>query len=75
MQLIKGESSFWINKNMVLESKFEWADEYFGISVSESHLSTVRAYIKNQNAHHQKKSWAKEFEELMQQFASAKNDG
>ena len=27
IQLIKGESSFWINKNGLLKSKFEWADE------------------------------------------------
>ncbi len=28
MQLIKGESAFWINKEKVTKSKFEWADEY-----------------------------------------------
>lgn len=27
MQLIKGESSFWINKNNLAAGKFEWADE------------------------------------------------
>ena len=36
MQLIKGESSFWINKNQLTKSKFEWQDEYFAVSVSES---------------------------------------
>src|SRR5574339_1052202 len=36
MQLIKGESSFWINKNNLCSQKFEWQDEYFAISVSES---------------------------------------
>lgn len=28
-QLIKGESSFWINKNKLTESKFEWQDDYW----------------------------------------------
>jgi REP element-mobilizing transposase RayT len=27
MQLIKGESSFWINKHSISQGKFEWADE------------------------------------------------
>ena len=35
MQLIKGESSFWINKNGLTEHKFEWQDEYYAASVSE----------------------------------------
>ncbi len=29
MQYIKGESSFWINKNKIIPFKFEWADEYY----------------------------------------------
>ncbi len=48
MQLIKGESSFWINKNQLTHQKFEWQDEYFAVSVSESILDRVRDYIKNQ---------------------------
>jgi putative transposase len=33
MQLIKGESSFWINKNRLGKTKFEWQDEYFAVGV------------------------------------------
>lgn len=29
MMLIKGESAFWINKQRLTSSKFDWADEYF----------------------------------------------
>ncbi len=36
MQLIKGESSYWINKHNLCKQKFEWQDEYFALSVSES---------------------------------------
>jgi putative transposase len=68
MQLIKGESSFWINKNAITKNKFEWADEYFGVSVSESQLSIVRDYIKNQEEHHKNKTWAEEYDEFMQQY-------
>ena len=27
MQLLKGESAYWINKMKLTQSKFEWADE------------------------------------------------
>jgi len=55
--MIKGESSNWINKNQLTKEKFEWQDEYFAVSVSESHLEFVREYIKNQEEHHQKKTF------------------
>jgi putative transposase len=68
MQMIKGESSYWINKNNIIEDKFEWADEYYGVSVSESHVKFVREYIKNQEQHHRKKSWQEEREEFMVRY-------
>lgn len=52
MRLIKGESSFWMNKNGIIDSKFEWAIDYYAISVSESQVKFVRAYIRNQEKHH-----------------------
>ena len=48
VQLIKGESSFWINKNNLTKEKFRWQDEYFAVSVSESMVENVKNYIKNQ---------------------------
>lgn len=68
MQLIKGESAFWINKQKLLKTKFEWADEYFAVSVSESLLFKVRDYIKNQVEHHKKKTWSQEVEEFMRLY-------
>ena len=57
VQLIKGESSFWINKYKLTPKKFEWQDDYFAVSVSESGINKVRDYIKNQEAHHAKKTF------------------
>ncbi len=65
MQLIKGESSFWINKNHLCKTKFEWQDEYFAVSVSESSLESVRKYIANQEEHHRTKSFDGEFEDFL----------
>ena len=65
IQLIKGESSFWINKEGLTKQKFEWQDEYYGVSVSESMIERVRNYIKNQEVHHSSKSYDDEIDELI----------
>ena len=68
MQLIKGESSFWINKNKIIKGRFEWADEYFASSVSEDKLDIARAYILNQQEHHRKVTFKDEYEKFLRHF-------
>ena len=65
MQLLKGESSYWINKNGLCAEKFEWQEEYFARAVSESLVHTVREYIKNQEDHHRSKTFADEYDLLI----------
>ena len=65
LQLIKGESAFWANKNNLLNTKFEWADEYYAASVSESNVDKVRKYIYNQEEHHRKISFEEEYEKII----------
>ncbi len=72
MQLIKGESSFWINKQQLTKSKFEWQDEYFAVSVSESMIDKVREYIKNQEEHHKHKSFSDEYYEFIIKYGFQK---
>lgn len=47
MHMIKGESSFWINKNKLTLYKFAWQQEYYANSVCVGNLPRVRKYIKN----------------------------
>ncbi len=68
MQFIKGESSFWINKNSLTKGKFGWQDEYFAVSVSESVIDRVREYIKNQEEHHSHKSYNEEYDEFISRY-------
>jgi putative transposase len=68
VQLIKGESSFWINQNHLLPCKFSWQDDYFAVSVSESHLENVIRYINNQEEHHRIKSFSEEVEEFLTRY-------
>ena len=68
LMLLKGESSFWINQKKIFTEKFEWQDQYFAVSLSESALDQVRAYIKNQEQHHKIKSFADEYQEFMSKY-------
>jgi len=68
IQLIKGESSFWINKNGITPVRFEWADEYFAVSVSDSDIQRVRNYIWRQEEHHRKESWEDEYREFIREY-------
>lgn len=68
VNLIKGESSYWINKNRITNTKFGWADEYFAVSVSESQIDLVRNYINNQEEHHRKKSFSEECDSFVNKY-------
>ena len=68
LNLIKGESSFWINKQKLIKYKFGWADDYFGASVSESQLIKVRQYILNQDEHHRKTSFIDEYTRFLESY-------
>ena len=72
MQLIKGESAYWFNKQNFIKDKLEWQDEYFAVSVSESVLNKVREYIKNQEEHHSKKTFQQEYEEFIIKYGFQK---
>jgi REP element-mobilizing transposase RayT len=61
-QLIKGESSFWINQNKLTTGKFMWQDDYWAVSVSESHVQQTRGYINKQEEHHSQKTFSQEVE-------------
>jgi putative transposase len=65
MQLIKGESSCWINQHKLSKNKFEWKNEYFAVSVSESAAHNVRAYIKNQEEHHKRIPFQQEYDQFI----------
>ena len=67
-QLIKGESSFWINKINLIPDQFAWQDDYFAVSVSESQIKSVIRYIQNQEKHHLKQSFEDEPNEFLEKY-------
>ena len=64
IQLLKGESSKWINDNKFIKEYFEWQHEYYASSISESEVQKVRNYIKNQELHHREISTGSEIRDV-----------
>ncbi len=75
IQLLKGESSYWINKNSLTKAQFEWQDEYFVKSVSPENLRDTCQYIDNQEEHHRVTTFQEEYDKLIQEFALIREAG
>jgi len=71
-KLLKGESSHWLNQQNLTESRFEWQDEYFAVSVSESMIEKTREYIKKQEEHHLEKTFEQEYKTMMFRYGFQK---
>jgi putative transposase len=65
---IKVESNQFINSKTWMKSKFAWQEGYGVFSYSQSHLTRVINYIKNQERHHAKKKFEEEYRELLKKF-------
>jgi len=67
-KLLKGESSHWVNLENLIRGKFSWQRGYSAFSISPSHLPAVRPYIRDQDEHHRKKTFAEEFQTLLKKY-------
>ena len=68
MRIIKGESSFWINKNQFLDEKFGWQNEYYAASISKREIDRTRDYIRNQEAHHKEQLLEEELKIMQEEY-------
>jgi REP element-mobilizing transposase RayT len=75
IQLLKGESSCWINRNSLTKTQFEWQDEYFVKSVSPENLMDTCQYIDNQEEHHRLTTFQEEYDKLIKEFALVREVG
>ena len=62
ISLVKANSARWMNDHGM---KFTWQEGYGAFSVSASNLNVVEKYIANQERHHRKMTYEKEFEGLL----------
>lgn len=67
-QLLKGESSHWVNKNQLIHNKLGWQEEYIAGSISHSAVNKVGEYIKNQEEHHRKKTFTEEYQLFIKKY-------
>ena len=68
MRDVKASSSKWINERNFSKRKFSWQEGFGAFSYHESLLSTIAIYVANQEEHHRKKSFRKEYLDLLQEF-------
>ena len=60
LQLIKANSSKWVNERPEQSSRFAWQTGYAAFSVSESQVGVVRDYVRRQEEHHRRRSFQEE---------------
>ena len=65
---VKNNTSNFINDKKFVKGHFAWQEGYGAFSYSQSHLERVYQYILNQEKHHEKKSFKKEYLELLEHF-------
>lgn len=68
MQIVKGDSSEWINKEKLVKGKFRWQQGYGAFSYSKSHTDAVVKYIIHQQEHHRKKTFLEEYMDMLKKF-------
>ena len=68
INLVKGESSHWINDNDIFREKFVWQIKYAAFSVSRPHLDIVKKYINYQESYHRENTFQQEVIEMYQKF-------
>ena len=68
MELVKGDSSEWINKEGFTNRKFEWQSGYGAFSYSKSQVDDVAKYIANQQEHHKKVTFLDEYKLMLRKF-------
>ena len=62
---IKMASSEWIKTNKIFPNFNGWQDGYGAFTYSVSEKNRLIEYVKNQEAHHQKKTFKEEYIELL----------
>jgi hypothetical protein len=63
VQLLKANSSKWMNEH---GRGFAWQEGYGAFSVSTSNTLTVARYVRDQEQHHRKITFAQEYQILLE---------
>jgi REP element-mobilizing transposase RayT len=66
VQLVKIQSSNWINDHHNVSREFEWQGSFGAFSYSKSHENAVINYILNQEEHHRKITFLEEYIKILE---------
>ena len=65
---VKNNSSNFINENKWLRGKFSWQAGYGAFSYGHTQIQNVYDYIKNQEQHHQERTFQDEYLEFLAKY-------
>lgn len=68
LQIIKSNSSKWMTESGKFPLFKGWASGYAGITISQKDKESVIKYIINQEEHHKKFSFEKEYREMLNKY-------
>jgi len=68
VQVVKSESTKWINSKQLSKSTFAWQEGFGAFSYSKSHVQDVIRYIENQEQHHKKQTFLDEYKAFLKAF-------
>jgi putative transposase len=71
VQLLKCNSSGWVNDELSAYRGFSWQEGYGAFSVSASAADRVREYNQRQEEHHRKRTFEEEFLSLLKKHGVA----
>jgi REP element-mobilizing transposase RayT len=68
MQIVKAETTKWINAKNLSPALFAWQEGYGAFSYAKSQVADVVRYIQNQELHHKKESFLDEYRKFLTSF-------
>ncbi len=74
VQLLKAGSSKWINENFPEGGRFSWQEGFGAFSIWVSQQAKTVSYIRRQEEHHRRISFAEEFRKLLAAYGIGEND-
>jgi putative transposase len=68
MQIVKSETTKWINDEKITKFPFAWQEGYGAFSYAKSQVDHVIRYIQNQEEHHKKENFLDEYRKILTAF-------
>jgi REP element-mobilizing transposase RayT len=65
---LKKSATEWLKQQSPRYQGFHWQAGFGAFSVSQSSVESVREYIRNQQAHHQKRSFQDDFRAMLHKY-------